>query len=128
MAKLVLSTWRSCARQVFAAVGPVRITAEGGGAPGIIAGTPAGLSAQVKADSDLLCTSDTPSLAKWPGWYTAQYDALIVQPFLQAQVLNSDENQPARVWREGRAQVAVAGAVNLHPKGEPGKRMGKPRH
>ena len=29
LAKLMLSTWRSCARQVFAAVGPVRFIAEG---------------------------------------------------------------------------------------------------
>jgi hypothetical protein len=38
----------------------------------------------------------------------AQYDALIIQPHIQAAVLDSDENQPARVWREGRAKVAGA--------------------
>ena len=45
----------------------------------------------------------------------AQYDALSIQPHIQAEVLNSDENQPARVWRERRAQVARA--VHLYPKG-----------
>jgi hypothetical protein len=77
-----------------------------------MAGAPAGLSAQVEADNALLCTIDTLPLAKWPSWYAAQYDALIIQPHLQAEVLNSDENQPARVWREGRA-AQVAGAVHL---------------
>ena len=38
----------------------------------------------------------------------AQYDALIIQPRIEADVLNSDENQPARVWLDGGAKVARA--------------------
>ena len=84
------------------------------GVPGIIAGAPAGLSAQVEPDNHLLRTIDTLPLAKWPSWYMAQYDSVIIQPHLKAEVLNSDENQPARVWREGRAKVAgAAQAVHL---------------
>ena len=79
--KLMLSAWRSCARQLFAAADPVRFIGEGG-APGIIPGAPAGLSAQVEADDALLRTIDTLSLARWPSWYAAHYDALIIQPHL----------------------------------------------
>ena len=78
------------------------------GVPGIIAGAPAGLSDQVEVDNTLLRTIDTLPLAQWPSWYMAQYDSVIIQPHLKAEVLNSDENQPARVWREGRAKVAGA--------------------
>jgi hypothetical protein len=44
--------------------------------------------------------------------------------FREGEVLNSNENQRARVWREGRA-TQVAGAVHLYPKGELGKRVAK---
>ena len=76
--------------------------------PGIIAGAPVGLSDQVEVDNTLLRTIDTLPLAQWPSGYMAQHGALIIQPRIEANVLNSDENQPARLWREGRAQVAGA--------------------
>jgi hypothetical protein len=80
--KFMLSTWRCCARQLFAAADPVRFIGEGG-APAISAGAPAGLSAQVEADNALLRTIDTLPLEKWPSWYAAQYDVLIIQPHIQ---------------------------------------------
>ena len=133
--KLMLSVWRSCARQLFAAADPVRFIGEGGasgidadegGASGIDADAPVGLSAEV--DDALLRTIDTLDLEKWPSWYMAQYDALVVQPQLNADVLNSDENQPARVWREGRAKAAPTGKKKrLYPRDILGQRYLKPK-
>ena len=97
------------------------------GASGIIAGVPAGLSDQVEADNNLLRTIDALPLAQWPSWYMAQYDALIIQPHLKAEVLNSDENQPARARREGRAKVAgTLEESHIVPQAQPGKQVSKP--
>ena len=53
--------------------------------------------------------------------FVPQYDALVVQPCLVHEVLNSDENQPARVWREGRAKATgVCGKIKLYPEDAPG--------
>ena len=53
--KLILSTCRSCARQLYAAVDPVRFIGVAG-APGSIAVTPSGLSDQFETDYMLLHT------------------------------------------------------------------------
>ena len=90
---------------------------------GINADAIAGLVA--KDDGVLLRTIDELDLEKWPSWYAAQYDALVVQPRLRVDALNSDENQPARIWREGKAKVA--GKLRLYPKDEPGQRVSKPK-
>ena len=56
----------------------------------------------------------------------AQYDDLIIQPHLKAGVLNSEEDQPARVWREGRAKVAGATKeMRLYLGNQPGMRAVK---
>ena len=75
------------------------------GLSGINAGATRGLDANVMGDSDLLHTISALALKTWPTWYMAQYDILVVQPCLVHEVLNSEENQPARVWREGRANA-----------------------
>ena len=122
--KFILSTWRSCARQLYATFDPVRFISKG--APGIVAGAPAGLSDQVEAENTLARTVDTPPLAQQTSWFMSQRDALITQPHFKAEVLNSDENQPARVWREGRAKVAGAmQGVHLYPKGQHRNRVAK---
>ena len=82
---------------------------------------PCGLSAAT--DTTLLHEISTISLDQWPSWYGAQYGALIEAPQLQADILNSDENRPARVWREGRAKSAK---VTLYPNKKPGNRVSKP--
>ena len=74
----------------------------------------------------MMHTIDTLPLAQWPSGYMAQYDALIIQPRIEAEVLNSDENQPARVWREGRDKVAGAGEMCLYPGSQLGTRAVKP--
>ena len=79
LGKLILSTWRCCARQLYVAVDPVRFIGVVG-VPGSIAGTPFGLSDQFETDKGLMHTIDTRPLAQWPSWYMAQYDALIIQP------------------------------------------------
>ena len=57
----------------------------------------------------------------------AQYDALVVQPCLIHEVLNSEENKPARVWREGRAKATgVCGKLMLYPEDALGHRVLKP--
>ena len=69
--KFILSTWRSCARQLYAAVDPVRFIGVVG-VPGSIAGTSCGLSAQLESDKILLQTIDTLPLLRndpvgtWP--------------------------------------------------------------
>ena len=124
--KLMLQVWQSCARQFFAAADPVRFIGEG--ASGINAGATRGLDAKVMGDSDLLHTISTLDLKTWPFWYMAQYDALVVQPCLVHEVLNSDENQPARVWREGRAKATgVCGKIKLYPEDALGHRYLKPK-
>ena len=80
--KLMLRVWQSCARQLFAATDPVRFISEGVGVAGMNADTPWGLDPEVTCDSDLLHTISTLELEKWPSWYEAQYDALVVQPRL----------------------------------------------
>ncbi len=87
--KFILSTWRICARQFYAAVDPVRCIGVVG-VPGSIAGAPAGLCDHFETDNTLLRTIDTLPLAQWPSWYMAQYGALITQPHLEAVVMNSD--------------------------------------
>ena len=122
----MLHVWQSCARQLFAAADPARFIGEG--ASGINADATRGLGAKVMGDSDLLHTISTLELEKWPNWYMAQYDALVVQPCLVHDVLNSDENQPARVWREGRAKATgVCGKLMLHPEDSPGHQVLKPK-
>ena len=102
--KFLVSTWQSCARQLFAAADPVQLVGASGitadapsasGASGIIADAPYGLSDAT--DTELLHKISTMSLDKWPSWCAAHFDALWVQPQLQSKLLNSDENQPARV-------------------------------
>ena len=105
--KHMLHVWQSCARQLFAAADPVKFIA--GGASGINADAPRGLDEKDVAGRELLDTISTLELDRWPNWYTAQYDALVVQPGLVHSVLNNDENQPARVWREGRAKASGGG-------------------
>ena len=57
-----------------------------------------------------------------------QYDALVVQPCLVHEVLNSDENQPARVWREGTAKATSdCGKIRMYPDDAPGRRVLKPK-
>jgi hypothetical protein len=123
--KFILSTWRSCARQLYAVVDPVRFFGVVG-VPGSSAGTSSGLSDQAWTDKKMLHTIDTLPLAQGPSWYMAQYDALIIQPHLKVEVLNSDENQPACVWRKGRAKVAGATKeMFLYPGNQPGMRAVK---
>jgi hypothetical protein len=64
----------------------------GEGASGINAGATRGLDANVMGDSDLLRTISTLDLKKLPLIHDHE-------------VLNSEENKPARVWREGRAKA-----------------------
>ena len=126
--KHMLHVWQSCARQLFAAADPVKFIA--GGASGINADAPRGLDEKDVADRELLDTISTLELDRWPNWYTAQYDALVVQPGRVDSVLNNDENQPARVWREGRAKASgasVRGRLQLYPKDVPGQRVSKPK-
>ena len=68
---------------------------------------PRGLDEKDIADRELLNTINTLELDSWPNWYMAQYDALVVQPGLAIDVLNNDENQPARVWREGLSLIHI---------------------
>ena len=122
----MLQAWQSWARRSLAAADTVRFIGEG--ASGINADAALGLDAKVMGDSDLLHTISTLDLEKWPSWYMAQYDALVVQPCLVHEVLNSDENQPARVWREGRAKAtSVCGKIRLYPDDAPGHRVLKPK-
>ena len=73
---------------------------------------------------------NTLTLEEWRQWYEDQCDALVLQPGLKDNVLNSDENKPARVWREGRAQTTGADVrvkVMLYPENAPGHRVPKPK-
>ena len=126
MRKLMLQAWQSYARQLFATAEPVRFIGEG--ASGINAGATRGLDAKVMGDSDLLHTLSTLELKKWPFWYMAQYDAPVVQPCLIREDLNSEENKPSRVWREGRAKATgVCGKIKLYPEDALGHRVLKPQ-
>ena len=124
----MLHVWQSCARQLFTAADPVKFIA--GGASGIDADAPQGLDKKDVAGRELLDTISTLELDRWPKWYTAQYDALVLQPRIVRSVLNNDENQPARVLREGRAKASgasVRGRLQLYPKDVPGQRVSKPK-
>ena len=123
--KLMLHAWQSCARQLFAAADPARFIGEG--ASGINADATRGLDAKVMGDSDLLHTISTLEL-EMPNSYMAQFDVLVVQPCLVHDDLNSDENQPARVWRKGRAKATgVCGKLMLYSKDSLGHRVLKPK-
>ena len=60
-------------------------------------------------------------LDSWPSYREYQYDTLVLQPLEKAKWLKSDDNTPARVWREGRAQAM------LLLGGTPGAPVKRPR-
>eukprot|EP00974_Lingulodinium_polyedra_P026593 2565078-Lingulodinium_polyedra.AAC.1 len=66
------------------------------------------------------------SLAQWPVWYEKQYDALVLTPNAKNERSLSDENNPARVRRGGRAQ-AESGGFPLYPDGEVRPRPRRPQ-
>ena len=99
--------WQACTRHLFAAAAPLRFVS---GPASLSAAGPLGL-----VDGDpLMDTIQQLSLDRWPTCNATQYDALVVQPLVTVAVLSQDESNPARVWREGRAQSV---AMTLHPRG-----------
>ena len=89
---------RSDFSKTFAGVAPVKLV---DGSAGLSAVGPLGLV----VGEPFMGAIQQLTMAKWPTWYASQYDALVGRPQVAATVLAQDENNLARVWREGRAQL-----------------------
>ena len=112
-----LATWRAAASRLFAVADPCTYVAA-------VAGGHVGQQASLQLSIAVIKSMQELPLTQWPAWYEKQFDALVLSPVVKHSLLLTDENNPARVWREGRAEEAgfplypdcVPGALPRRPK------------
>jgi len=110
--RVQLQTWLSCGQQLFACADPMRL----------IDSTSPDLG--LNPDHPLARQMQDMPLATWPTWYELQYDALGLHPLEKVMNLEKDENNPARVWREGRVKDI---GFEVYPQGVAGAQVAAPK-
>ena len=114
--EMQLATWRSLALRLFAVADPCTYVAA--------LAVQNGQQASLQLPNTVTNTMQELPLTQWPSWYEKQFDALVVNPTAKHSMLQTDENNPARVWREGRAK---AKGFDLYPQGVPGALAPRPK-
>ena len=115
--EMQLATWRAAASRLFVVADPCTYV-------DAVAGGHVGQQASLQLPIAVIKSMQELSLTQWPAWYEHQFDALVLSPLAKHRSLLTDENNPARVWREGRAK---ASGFPLYPEGVPGVLPKRPK-
>ena len=110
---LHLEAWRQLALNVIAVADPCALVTPNAAV--------AGAGGQ-QASLQLPHGMESLPLAEWPATYQRLFETLVVAPANKLNYLFLDENNPCRVWREGRAPKA---ATSVYPDDMPGRKPSK---